>query len=53
MIIVGGVVPPQDYDELYAAGATAIFAPGTVIAGTAIDLLEKLSPTLGHKTAAE
>ena len=53
MIIVGGVVPPQDYDELYAAGATAIFAPGTVIADAAIDLLEKLGPTLGHKTAAE
>ena len=32
MIIIGGVVPPQDYDELYKAGAEAIFPPGTVIA---------------------
>jgi methylmalonyl-CoA mutase len=33
MIIIGGVVPPQDYDALYKAGAEAIFPPGTVIAG--------------------
>ena len=32
MIVVGGVVPPQDYDALRAAGASAIFPPGTVIA---------------------
>ncbi len=32
MIVVGGVIPPGDFDELYAAGATAIFPPGTVIA---------------------
>ena len=53
MIVVGGVVPPQDYDELYAAGAEAIFAPGTVIADSAIELLEKLSSKLGHAAAAE
>ena len=33
MIIIGGVVPPQDYDALYKAGAEAIFPPGTVICG--------------------
>ena len=32
MIVVGGVVPPQDYDALTKAGAEAIFPPGTVIA---------------------
>ena len=31
MIVVGGVIPPQDYDALYAAGASAIFGPGTVL----------------------
>ena len=32
LIVVGGVIPPQDFDELRAAGAAAIFPPGTVIA---------------------
>ncbi len=41
-IVVGGVIPAQDFDELYAAGAAAIFPPGTVIADAAIDLLETL-----------
>ncbi len=55
MIVVGGVVPPQDYDEVFAAGAKAIFGPGTVIAEAAVDLLEKLGGTLGFgpKAAAE
>jgi methylmalonyl-CoA mutase len=48
MIVVGGVIPPGDFDELYAAGATAIFPPGTVIADAAIDLLKKLAERLGH-----
>ena len=52
MIVVGGVVPPQDYDELYAAGAEAIFPPGTVIADAAKDLLEKLASRLGHERDA-
>jgi methylmalonyl-CoA mutase len=43
LIVVGGVVPPQDYDELYAAGAVAIFGPGTVIADSALTLLDRLS----------
>ena len=41
-IVVGGVVPPQDYDALYKAGAAAIFPPGTVIAEAAANLLDKL-----------
>ncbi|WP_433615474.1 methylmalonyl-CoA mutase [Dactylosporangium sp. CA-139114] len=48
LIVVGGVVPPQDYDELRAAGAAAIFGPGTVIADAALDLLEVLRSRLQH-----
>ncbi len=43
MIVVGGVVPPQDYAELERAGAAAIFPPGTVIAEAAEALLRKLN----------
>ncbi len=54
MIVVGGVVPPQDYDVLMKAGAEAIFPPGTVIAEAAEKLLKTLSKRLGHgKEAAE
>src|SRR6201993_3988109 len=53
MIIVGGVVPPQDYDALYQAGAEAIFPPGTVIADAAEELIHKLNARLGHSAAAE
>jgi methylmalonyl-CoA mutase len=48
MIIVGGVIPSQDFDELRAAGASAIFPPGTVIADAALDLLTELAKRLGH-----
>ncbi|WP_344834338.1 methylmalonyl-CoA mutase [Actinocorallia longicatena] len=48
MIVVGGVIPPQDFDELRAAGASAIFPPGTVLADAATDLLKELSARLGH-----
>jgi methylmalonyl-CoA mutase len=54
MIVVGGVVPPQDYQELERAGAEAIFPPGTVIADAAELLLAKLNQRLGHgRQAAE
>jgi methylmalonyl-CoA mutase len=52
MIVVGGVVPPQDYDALKEAGAEAIFPPGTVIAEAAEDLLKKLASRLGHRREA-
>jgi len=42
MVIVGGVIPPQDYDFLYKAGAIAIFGPGTVISESGIKMLEIL-----------
>ncbi|MBT6433424.1 MAG: methylmalonyl-CoA mutase [Deltaproteobacteria bacterium] len=47
LIVVGGVIPPQDYEALFAAGASAIFGPGTVIPKAAIELLEKLEERLG------
>jgi len=49
MIVVGGVIPPGDFDELYAAGATAIYPPGTVIADAAVSLLQKLAERLGYE----
>jgi len=52
MIVVGGVVPPQDYDALVKAGAEAIFPPGTVIAEAAEKLLKKLNKRLGHSEEA-
>jgi len=52
MIVVGGVVPPQDYEALKKAGAEAIFPPGTVIAEAAEDLLKSLNRRLGHSKAA-
>jgi methylmalonyl-CoA mutase len=54
MIVVGGVVPPQDWDAVKAAGAEAIFPPGTVIADAAEDLIGKLNKRLGYgQKAAE
>ena len=42
IVIVGGVIPAQDYEELYNDGAAAIFGPGTPIASAAIKILEIL-----------
>ncbi|HEX5847444.1 MAG TPA: methylmalonyl-CoA mutase [Rhodoplanes sp.] len=54
MIVVGGVIPPQDYDALKAAGAEAIYPPGTVIAEAAEQLMHSLNRRLGHtREAAE
>jgi methylmalonyl-CoA mutase len=47
MIVVGGVIPAQDYDALREAGASAIFGPGTVIADAAVDLLRELGDRHG------
>ncbi|MGR7993713.1 methylmalonyl-CoA mutase [Xanthobacter sp. ZOL 2024] len=52
MVVVGGVVPPQDYEALKAFGAEAIFPPGTVIADAATELLHTLSHRLGHTLEA-
>ncbi len=55
LIVVGGVIPPDDFGALHAAGALAIFGPGTNIAEAAADLLAKLNAHLGYakREAAE
>ena len=52
MIVVGGVIPNQDFAALREAGAEAIFPPGTVIAEAAQDLLERLNERLGYRQRA-
>ena len=42
LVIVGGVIPAQDYQFLFDAGAVAVFGPGTSISEAAIQLLEIL-----------
>ena len=51
MVIVGGVIPPQDFDALRDAGAKAIFPPGTVIPDAADELITTLTAHLGHNEA--
>ena len=43
VVVVGGVIPAQDYDQLYKDGAAAIFGPGTPVATAAIKILEILN----------
>jgi len=52
-IVVGGVIPPQDFDELLAAGASAIFPPGTVVSAAARQLVEILNERLGYTSTVE
>ena len=52
MVIVGGVIPPQDFEALRDAGAKAIFPPGTVIPDAAAELITTLTQHLGHNEAA-
>lgn len=42
MVILGGVIPPKDYEFLYNAGVAAIFGPGTALPKAAIEILKKL-----------
>jgi methylmalonyl-CoA mutase len=49
MIVVGGVIPPADFEALRRAGAAAIFPPGTVIAEAALGLLDQLEERLGEE----
>ncbi len=48
MIVVGGVIPAQDYEFLRANGASAVFGPGTVIPVAAGKIVEELGRRLGH-----
>ena len=51
MIVVGGVIPEQDFAALRAAGADAIFPPGTVVPEAAQSLIESLNERLGFASA--
>ena len=53
MIVVGGVIPAQDFDALHAAGADAIYPPGTVIADAACGLLETLNARLAAERSGD
>ncbi|MGO4255758.1 methylmalonyl-CoA mutase [Marmoricola sp. RAF53] len=48
MVVVGGVIPPDDVPTLLEMGAAAVYLPGSVIADSALELLEKLRERLGH-----
>jgi methylmalonyl-CoA mutase len=47
LVVVGGVIPPEDHPALLAAGAAAIFGPGTVITDAARALIERLEAARG------
>ncbi|MDQ1305463.1 MAG: methylmalonyl-CoA mutase [Actinomycetota bacterium] len=53
MIVVGGVIPEQDFDALRASGADAIYPPGTVIADAACGLLETLNARLAAERSGD
>ncbi len=53
LVVVGGVIPPDDYEPLRQAGAVAIFGPGTVIADAAIALLDQLETQLESQPEAK
>ena len=50
LLVVGGVIPPKDYEALYQAGAAAIFGPGTVVANAANSHLDRLEVELAEAT---
>jgi methylmalonyl-CoA mutase len=52
LIVVGGVVPPSDVATLLAAGATAVYGPGTNITQAAAELIGRLNAKLGYGQAA-
>ncbi len=53
IVIVGGVIPAQDYEFIYEAGAVAIFGPGTVIPVSAIKIIEEIYKRLGYEEVSE
>jgi methylmalonyl-CoA mutase len=52
MIVVGGVIPPSDVQPLIDMGAAAVYPPGSTVADTAVDLIEKLNQRLGYAQPA-
>ncbi|MFJ8237035.1 methylmalonyl-CoA mutase [Ureibacillus sp. NPDC094379] len=53
IVIVGGVIPAQDYEFLYESGAVAIFGPGTVIPISAMKIIEEIYKRLGYEEVSE
>ena len=49
LVVVGGVIPPQDHEALREAGAVFIFGPGTNTPAAAVELIEELMQRLGYK----
>jgi len=49
MIVVGGVIPEQDFEALKQAGADAIFPPGTVVSDAAKNVLDRLNERRGYR----
>jgi methylmalonyl-CoA mutase len=49
LIVVGGVIPPDDYEVLHRAGAAEIFGPGTIISEAGQKILARISSSLGHE----
>jgi methylmalonyl-CoA mutase len=49
MIVVGGVIPKQDFEALKQAGADAIFPPGTVVSDAAMNVLDRLNERRGYR----
>lgn len=52
LIVAGGVIPPDDYQFLFENGVGAIFGPGTKITTAALEIIEKISPTLEDQVVA-
>ena len=48
MVVVGGVIPPEDVQTLLDMGVAAVFGPGAPIAEAAIDVLDRLNARLGY-----
>jgi methylmalonyl-CoA mutase len=48
LVVVGGVIPPEDFQALRDAGVAAIFSPGTVVPEAAIEVLDRLNELLGY-----
>ena len=48
VVVCGGVIPPQDYDTLFAAGVTAVYGPGTNITTAARELVQVINKNLSE-----
>jgi methylmalonyl-CoA mutase len=53
MVVVGGVIPPEDFAALKDMGVAAVFTPGTTVPQAAITVIERLNELLGYAQAAE